>query len=83
MKVFTRIKLELIDLSQNRILKIQNWSEKRKLESKREITQLWNEARKLLSSHFLIILKEVSYSNSMHCILYEIKIIIEADHGQA
>ena len=69
MKVFTRIKLELIDLSQNRILKIQNWSEKRKLESKREITQLW--------------IKEVSYSNSMRCILYEIEIIIEADHRQA
>ena len=68
MKVFTRIKLELIDLSQNRILKIQNWSEKRKLESKREITQLW--------------IKEVSYSNSMRCILYEIEIIIEADCRQ-
>ena len=68
MKVFTRIKLELIDLSHNRILKIQNWSEKRKLESKREITQLW--------------IKEVSYSNSMRCILYEIEIIIEVDHRQ-
>ena len=55
MKVFTRIKLELIDLSQNRILKIQNWSEKRKLEFKRAITQLWNDARKFFKLKEIII----------------------------